>query len=360
MGLIRWLASRCIRRGLLALVAAATPAAALAAPCEEPLSAIYAKVAPAVVSIQATKINKARPDHRFETIAGSGFLVESDGLAITNAHVVDGSATIVATLNSGEKVTTKLVGLDPVLDVALLKLSVSSPQPVVRLGDSSTVRVGDDVVTIGNPIGLEQTMTRGIVSALNRILAHINSDEPMLQTDAPINPGNSGGPLVDRCTTVIGVNTLFSEDARNIGFAIPINAVKAVMRSLRDTGRVVRPWLGIQGREMDPRLGTILKMPLTAGYLVEVVEDSSPAERAGLRGGSLSMTVQGEEYLLGGDIVTAINGGPVRTQQEWSVRMKTLKPGQRAKLTVFRDGATREVTLSIMERPRLPYDLLDE
>jgi S1-C subfamily serine protease len=352
---------RLTRRCALIFLLAVAPAAPVAAVnCDEPLSAIYAKAAPAVISIQATKINKARPDRRFETIVGSGFLIESDGHALTNAHVVDGAASVVATLNSGDKVTTRVLGLDAVLDVALLKLQVAAPQTVVRLGDSSGVRVGDDVVTIGNPIGLEQTMTRGIVSAINRVLPYLSAEEPMLQTDAPINPGNSGGPLLDRCGTVIGINTLFSEDARNIGFAIPINTVKVVVRSLRDSGRVVRPWLGIQGRTMDQSLGSILKMPVTAGFLVEVVEDGSPAERAGVRGGNLSMTVQGEEFLLGGDIVTAMNGAPVRTHQDYNTRLKALRPGQRVKLTIFRDGASRDVTMAVAERPRLPYDLSDQ
>ncbi len=347
-------------RALLSLVLVASAGRVAAASCNDPLSIVYAKVAPAVISIQATKINKARPDRRFETIVGSGFLIESDGHAITNAHVVDGAATVVATLNSGEKAATRVLGLDVVLDIALLKLQVSAPQPVARLGDSAGVRVGDEVVTIGNPIGLEQTMTRGIVSAVNRVLPYMSAEEPMLQTDAPINPGNSGGPLLDRCSTVIGINTLFSEDARNIGFAIPINVVKNVIRSLRDAGRVVRPWLGIQGRTMDPGLGSILKMPVAAGFLVEVVEDGSPAERAGVRGGNLSMSIQGEEFLLGGDIVTAINGAPVRTQQDFNTRVKALKPGQRARLAIFRDGTTHEVLVSVVERPRLPYDLADQ
>ncbi len=342
------------------LSVAAAPASAHGAGCEEPLSTIYAKVAPAVVSIQATKVNKARPDRRFETIVGSGFLIESDGHAVTNAHVVDGAASVVATLNTGEKVPTRVLGLDAVLDVALLKLHVATPQPVVRLGESAGVRVGDDVVTLGNPIGLEQTMTRGIVSAINRVLPYLSAEEPMLQTDAPINPGNSGGPLVDRCGAVIGINTLFSEDARNIGFAIPIDVAKVALKSLKESGRVVRPWLGLQGRTIDPSLGNVLRMPVTAGFLVEVVEDGSPAERAGLRGGRLSITVQGEDYLLGGDIVTAVNGAPVRTQEDFGARIKTLKVGQRARLTIFRDGTTRDLTVNIAERPRLPYDLADQ
>jgi serine protease Do len=337
--------------------ALALPAAA--APCMEPLSAVYEKVAPSVVSIQATRINKAKPDRRFETIVGSGVIVESDGHALTNAHVVDDAATILATLDSGQKVSAKLLGLDSVLDVAVLKLDVQRPQPAARLGDSGTIRVGDEVVAIGNPIGFDQTMTRGIVSGINRILPTPTADEPMLQTDAPINPGNSGGPLVDRCGMVVGINTLISSEAQNISFAIPINSVKLIMRELKETGRYARPWLGIQGRAMDTRLGSIVRTPVIAGYLVEVVEDGSPAERAGLRGGDLSITVQGEEFLLGGDIVTAINGMPVRTQQDWSARVKALRPGQRARVTVFRDGTSREVTLIVAERPRMPYDLAE-
>src|SRR5207244_11370384 len=136
----------------------------------------------------------------------------------------------------------RILGLDSALDVALLRVESAAALPAARLGDSSAVRVGDEVVAIGNPIGLEQTMTRGIVSGLNRLLPGM-SDEPMIQTDAPINPGNSGGPLVDRCGAVVGINTFISEEANSIGFALPINAAKAVLRDLREFGKVVRPWI---------------------------------------------------------------------------------------------------------------------
>jgi len=139
----------------------------------------------------------------------------------------------------------------------------------------------------------------------------------MIQTDAPINPGNSGGPLVDRCGQVIGINTLISEDAQSIGFAVPINAAKGVLRELRESGRVVRAWLGMQGRAVDTQLGAVVRMPITQGYLVEVVFDGSPADQAGVRGGNLAVVVQGEEYLLGGDIVTSIQGTPIRTHQDY-------------------------------------------
>ena len=181
----------------------------------------------------------------------------------------------------------------------------------------------------------------------------------MLFRSAPINPGNSGGPLVDRCGRVIGINTLISEDAQSIGFAVPINAAKSVLRELREAGRVVRPWLGIQGRGIDPKLATVVRLPITPGYLVEVVHEGSPADRAGVRGGNLSVVVQGEEYLLGGDIVTAINGTAIRNHQDYLARVKALRVGQRAKVTVVRDGQPRELTLTVTERPRLPADLAE-
>jgi serine protease Do len=343
----------------LALVALlVAPASAAADSCTEPLTAVFERVSPSVVSIQAMKINKAKPQRRFETVGGSGVIIEKDGQILTNAHVVDGAASLTVTLDSGNRVTARILGLDPVLDLALVRVDTAAPLPVARLGDSAGVRVGDEVVAIGNPLGLDQTMTRGIVSALNRLLPGI-SDEPMIQTDAPINPGNSGGPLVDRCGNVIGINTLISEDAQSIGFAVPVSAAKTVLRDLREVGRVIRPWLGMQGRAVDNRLGAVVRMPVTPGYLVEVVYDGSPADRAGVRGGNLSVAVQGEEYLLGGDILTQINGTPIRSHHDYVARVKTLRVGQRVKIVVVRDGTPRELSLTVSERPRLPSDLSD-
>jgi S1-C subfamily serine protease len=331
---------------------------ASAAPCTDPLTILFERASPTVVSIQAMKINKAKPQRRFETVVGSGVIIDRDGQVLTNAHVVDGAASLSVTLDSKEKVPARVLGLDPVLDLALLRLETSSTLTTARLGDSSTLKVGEEVVAIGNPIGLDQTMTRGIVSALNRILPGI-SDQPLIQTDAPINPGNSGGPLFDRCGYVIGINTFISEDAQSIGFAVPVNAAKAVLKDLREHGRVVRPWLGIQGREVDNRVGSLIRLPVAPGYLVEVVYDGSPADRAGIRGGNLSVVIQGDEYLLGGDILTSIQATPIRTHNEYVAKVRTLRPGQRVKVTLVRDGQPREFTLTVAERPRLPSDLVD-
>ena len=343
---------------LVALLTLAPIDVHAAEPCAEPLPVLFERVSPAVVSIQAMKINKAKPERRFETIVGSGFVIDKEGYVLTNAHVVDGAASLYVTLDAREKVSARVVGLDPVLDLALLRLETKVPLATARLGDSSTLRVGDEVVAIGNPLGLDQTMTRGIVSGVNRILPSV-SDQPMIQTDAPINPGNSGGPLVDRCGAVVGINTFISEDAQSIGFAVPVNAARGVLKDLRESGRVVRPWLGIQGRAIDDRVGQIVRMPITAGYLVEVVYDGSPADQAGVRGGTLSVVIQGEEYLLGGDIVTAIQGTAVRNHQDYLARVRAFRPGQKVHLTIFRDGHQRDVTLTVAERPRLPSDLAD-
>jgi len=347
-----------MRLGFAVLATLLIATAAAAQPCAEPLAAVFERISPAVVSIQAMKINKAKPQRRFETIVGSGVIIDKDGQILTNAHVVDGAASLTVTLDSGNKTPARILGLDPVLDLALLRVDSTAALPTARLGDSAAVKVGDEVVAIGNPIGLDQTMTRGIVSGLNRLLPGI-SDEPMIQTDAPINPGNSGGPLVDRCGGVVGINTLISEDAQSIGFAVPINAAKSVLRDLRELGRVVRPWLGMQGRAVDNKLAGVVRLPVTPGYLVEVVYDGSPADRAGVRGGNLSVVVQGEEYLLGGDILTAINGTSIRTHSDYVTRVKTLRVGQRVKISVVRDGQPREMTLTVSERPRLPSDLAD-
>src|SRR5438094_5919513 len=341
----------------LLLLAIPQPAFAQQA-CTESLASLYERVSPSVVSIQVTKINKAKPQRRYGTVVGSGVVIERDGHLLTNAHVVDGAASLSVTLDSGARTPARVLGMDTVTDLALPRPETPSPLPAARLGDSSALHVGDEVVAIGNPMGLEQTMTRGIVSGLNRILPGL-AEQPMIQTDAPINPGNSGGPLVDRCGSVVGINTFISEEANSIGFALPINAAKGVLRDLREAGRVVRPWLGLQGREIESQLSSILRLSLSPGLLVEVVYDGSPADRAGLRGGNLSIVVQGEEYLVGGDVLTTIEGTAIRTHQDYLAKVKALRPGQRVRITIVRDGHRRDLTLTVAERPRLPAGLLD-
>ena len=279
----------------VALACAAAPsgaqAQARADACEESLADMFDRVSPAVVSIGATSINPYRLSERVTHVVGSGVLVDAEGLILTNSHVAYGRQSITVTLDDGRRLPARLVGADPIFDLALLRISVppSERLPTVALGDSDRVRVGDDVVAIGNPIGLDQTLTRGIVSGMNRVLPETPYSvlEPLIQTDASINPGNSGGPLLNRCGEVIGINTAVIADAQNIGFAVPANLAKTTMVSLLAHGRVIRPWLGFHGQLVTSELRDLLKAPLVDGLLVEVIEPGAlPKARASRAGGS--------------------------------------------------------------------------
>jgi S1-C subfamily serine protease len=268
------------------------------------------------------------------------------------------------TLDNGTVVPARLLGADPIYDIAVLQIQKPGKGKLasVALGDSEHLRVGEDVIAIGNPFGLDQTVTRGIVSGVNRILPEtpLSFSEPLIQTDTPINPGNSGGPLLNMCGEVIGMNTAIVPDAQNIGFAIPINLVKSVVPALIADGRLIRPWVGFHGTVIGADLRKVLKLPLTDGLLIEVVEPGSPAETAGMRGGEVEFTLGTISLLLGGDIVTAINGAPTTDVDKIAAMMRTLKVGGTLKMSVFRDGETREVTYTLPERPLLPGDLPEE
>jgi len=329
--------------------------------CEESLADMFDRVSPAIVSISATSINPYRLSERVSHIVGSGVLVDAEGLILTNSHVAYGRQSITVTLDDGRRLPGRLVGADPIFDLALLRVSVppSERLPTVALGDSDRVRVGDDVVAIGNPIGLDQTLTRGIVSGMNRVLPETpySALEPLIQTDASINPGNSGGPLLNRCGEVIGINTAVMADAQNIGFAVPVNLAKTTMASLLAHGRVIRPWIGFHGQLVTSELKDLLKAPLVDGLLVEVVEPGSPAEGAGLLGGRLELEIDGRAYLFGGDVVTAINGRTLDSAETLADAMRKLAVGTTVRLNVFRDGQRREVSYTLPERPLLPSDV---
>jgi len=224
------------------------------------------------------------------------------------------------------------------------------------------VRVGESVIAIGNPFGLDQTVTRGIISGVNRILPEtpLSLSEPLIQTDTPINPGNSGGPLLNLCGEVIGMNTAIVPEAQSIGFAIPINLVKSVLPTLIKEGLFIRPWLGFQGTVIGPEVRKVLKLPLTDGLLIEVIEPGSPAESVGLRGGEIEFTLGTLSLLLGGDIITRINGVPTNDSERIAPIMRGLKVGDTLSMSVFREGETREVSYTLPERPLLPGDLPEE
>ncbi|MBI4638864.1 MAG: trypsin-like peptidase domain-containing protein [Candidatus Rokubacteria bacterium] len=336
-------------------------AAAERARCSKPIPDIFAEVAPTVVFIAAKSINPYQLTDRVTRIVGSGVIVDPAGLVLTNSHVAFGRQSITVTLNDGTIQQAELVGADPIFDLALLRIPppAKGGLPAAALGDSDSLRVGEDVIAIGNPLGLSQSLTRGVVSAINRILPEtpLSLYEPLIQTDAPINPGNSGGPLLNACGEVIGINTSIIPDAQNIGFAIPINLVKAVIPALLARGRVVRPWIGFHGQHVDPALRELLRIPLVEGLLVEVIEPGSPAEQAGIRGGQLEIAIGGREILIGGDIVTSLNTTRLNSPDTIIEAMRSLKVGETVRLTVYRDGEYRDVEYRLPERPLLPGDV---
>jgi serine protease Do len=340
----------------------APPQRPAAAPgCPQSLPDLYNQVSQSVVSIGAISINPYDNDRRIERVAGSGVIIESSGLILTNSHVVFGRQVITVTLDDGTNLPAKLVGADPIFDIALVKIPppTKGTLPVAALGNSSALAAGVEVYAIGNPLGLDQTLTRGIVSAVNRLMpgAAWSLAEPMIQTDASINPGNSGGPLLDPCGLVVGITTAIMPGAQNIGFAVPVDLIKDVIPRLLAKGRVVRPWLGVQGQFVVPGLKQLLKVPLVDGFLIEAVEPGSPAEQAGLQGGLFELTIEGQPILLGGDIITQVNGTVLSDPRALATLLGGLEVGSRLRMTVVRDGKPNAVDLALVERPVLPWDL---
>jgi S1-C subfamily serine protease len=352
--------------GLFCLLCAVAAGAGQQAPslgassCQESLPKLYERVSPAVVLIRATSIDPYDAEHRMQRVTGSGVIITSSGLILTNSHVVFGRAVIAVTLDDGTTLPAELVGADPLFDIALIRIPTpkKGTLPSGELGDSDRVQVGDEVYAIGNPLGLSQTLTRGIVSAINRILpsAAWSLTEPLIQTDAAINPGNSGGPLIDRCGNIIGITTAIIPEAQSIGFAIPANLIKGVMPKLMADGRLIRPWVGVQGQFVPAVLKDLLRIPLAEGFLVEAVEPGSPAEKAGLRDGEFELTIAGEPILLGGDIITELNGTKLDDVDKLQQTLASLKIGTKVQLTVFRENRQVHVDVAIVERQFTPWD----
>ncbi len=329
--------------------------------CEKSIPDIFASASPAVVLITAQSINPYRLQNRVNQVLGSGFIIDENGLILTNAHVVFGMQAIAVTLGDGTVIPARLVGADPIFDLAVVQIEKpdSGNLPVLPLGDSDRVRTGEEVIAIGNPLGLDQTVTRGIVSGLNRLLPEtpLSLLEPLIQTDTSINPGSSGGPLLNRCGEVIGINSSIIPDAQNIGFAIPANLAKALIPTLVENGRVIRPWIGFHGQIIDAELRKLLLIPMVDGLLVEAVEPNSPADNLGIQGGSMELTLGGSSFLLGGDIVVEINGVKVTDGDMLTTAMRGLKVGSNLALKLFRRGKYRDVEYVLPERPLLPGDI---
>jgi serine protease Do len=338
---------------------AASTAITPAAPAQmlPDFTALVARVKPAVVSITTQmKLQAAGDDgdaqqmplgvrpqrpHKVEA-RGSGFIVDADGTVVTNNHVVKDATSVSVTLDDGTELPAKIVGRDTRSDLAVLKVDAGKPLPHIQLGDSGSVKVGEWVLAMGNPFGLGGTVTAGIVSALGRDIGSGPYDS-FLQVDAPINRGNSGGPLFTQDGRVVGVNTAIlspTGGSIGIGFAIPSSTVKQVVAELQASGHVTRGYLGVAAQAVTPAMAAALRLPkekvAEAGALVAEVTPDSPAAKAGLKPG---------------DVITAVGGKIVGTPRDLAVDVASVKPGDEAKIDLWRDGTTQTVTAVVVSLP---------
>ncbi len=277
-----------------------------------------------------------RPSPPEPRSAGSGVIVDARGYILTNNHVIENAEEIHVRLSDQRKFTATLIGRDPKTDLAVLKIDPPASLPIAELGDSDTVRIGQWAIAIGNPFGLDRTVTLGIISATGRTRVGVATYEAFIQTDASINPGNSGGPLLNLDGKVIGINTAIVSAGQGIGFAISINMAREVMRQLMEKGRVVRGWLGIVIQDLTEELAAGFGVPPRSGVLVADVMKNSPAEAAGLKTG---------------DIITEFRGEPAREVPELQKRVAATSPGQIMPLTVIRDKRPVRLAVKIGEMP---------
>jgi len=352
---------------------------------EEAFIGVYEDVNPAVVHIrvigqESRSINQV-PEFQFPGIPelpnmpqgvipsqsiGSGFVIDKQGHIVTNNHVVSGAERIVVTFYDGTEVKAELIGTDPNADLAVIKVDVDPDDlTVVPLGSSADLKVGQITVAIGNPYGLKNSMTTGIVSGLGRMLdasqsltssGSTYSIPDIIQTDTAINPGNSGGPLLDLDGTVIGVNTAIqsaSGSNSGVGYAVPVDIVKRIVPQLIDSGKVVYPWIGISGTTINTDLSEAMNLdPGQKGVLIAEVVDGSPAEKAGLKGSSTTVKVDGYDVTVGGDIIMAVDGRKVRVFDDLlGYLVMNTSVGDTIDLQILRDGKEMTVELALEARP---------
>jgi S1-C subfamily serine protease len=336
------------------------PAVALVTQEEMNSVRVYKKMANATVLIASAYVSHHHIAEASGKGLGSGVLIDEQGSIVTNAHVVEGAANIMVTLHDGTRLPAELIGSDPQSDVALLHVTLPNGQHVpAQLGDSDKLEIGQKVVAIGHPFGLGYAFSTGIVSGFGQLLETKQEvfQERVIQTTTPINPGNSGGPLVDSEDRVIGINSAILMGAQNIGFAIPINTVKSIVTELRANGRVIRPWLGIKGKFVTDEVRNLIALPLVSGLLIIDVDEGSPAQTIGLRAGELDVNIEGEPWVLGGDILVAVNGQDVKTSEQYAKVFPQLKVKQTIEIKVVRDGEYRTKFVTLDERPTPPSPL---
>jgi putative serine protease PepD len=328
-------------------------------PDEEINIRVYRAASPAVVNITTTAMAYdffLNPVPKEGT--GSGAIIDRSGHILTNFHVIEGARRLEVTLADGSKWPARPVGADPSNDLAVIKTDApAEKRTVIPLGDSSKLIVGQKVLVIGNPFGLDRTLTVGIVSSLGRSIRAENGRliRGIIQTDAAINPGNSGGPLLNSSGEIVGVSTaIFSPSGGSVGvgFAVAINTAKRIIPDLINRGYVARPYLGIAGHEVFPALAQALRLPVKEGIMVVEVTPGSPAQRAGIRGADRAVQVGNMIVRVGGDIITEVDQAKVRTFEELSDFIDTKRPGDTVTLTFHRQGKLNIVEVRLRERPQ--------
>ncbi|HEU4970525.1 MAG TPA: trypsin-like peptidase domain-containing protein [Gaiellaceae bacterium] len=333
---------------------------------------IYERAASGVVRVNATNNSTSfaprvvpsdqSPTTPQSSALGSGFVIDKAGHIVTNYHVVEGANEVTVSFSNRDTVKADVVGTDPSTDLAVLRVDTSAaaltPLP---LGDSDAVRVGDPVVAIGNPFGLDRTVTSGIVSALQRLITAPNqfAIDHVIQTDAPINHGNSGGPLLSSRGQVIGVNTQIETGDTatgnvGIGFSVPSNTVKDVVAQILRTGRVDHAYLGISGQAVTPDVADKYNLAVKKGVVVESVTQDSGADEAGLKGGKTQVVVAGETFVLGGDIIVSFGGKRISSIEQLRDAVAAHRPGDKVKVVIYRDANKTSVTVTLGRQPASP------
>jgi S1-C subfamily serine protease len=337
------------------------------------VSDIYERSGPGVVQITTTTVRRVDTDPFFNALGfpqqrrqkalGSGFVIDKAGHIVTNFHVVDDAQTVEVSFSNRDSVKARVVGTDPSTDLAVLEVNVDAGALTpLDLGDSDRLRAGDSVVAIGNPFGLERSVTAGIVSALHRPLTAPNdfTIDDVIQTDAAINSGNSGGPLIDARGGVVGVNSAIATGNTGmrgnigIGFAVPINTVRDVASQLIERGKVEHAFLGIGVQAVDTEVSRLFELPVKRGLMVVRVFDSSAADKAGLRAGTNEVVVSGETYLLGGDILVAVDGREVASGEDLRDVISAKKPGDKLTIEAYRGTEKRSFEVTLGRQPAQP------
>jgi S1-C subfamily serine protease len=345
------------------LTAGTAESTAFRNPSGRTISDIYGSSKRGVIQVLATSVVSDNPffGSQPSRALGSGFVIDKAGHVVTNYHVIEGASKVEVSFSGNDEMPATVVGRDPSTDIAVLRIKRAQGRALtpLELGNSDVVRVGDAVVAIGNPFGLERTVTAGIVSALQREITAPNgfAIDRVIQTDAAINHGNSGGPLLNADGRVIGVNSqIETESGGNvgIGFAVPINTVKDVVSQLLESGKVDHAYIGVEMATITSELASNVRLPVDQGVLIQRVRTDSPAAEAGLRGGTTQVVVDGESYLVGGDVITKADGQPIESAEQLRSVVTSKQPGDEIALEIHRQNETKEVTVKLGRQPNTP------